>query len=342
VIFLNPRDLVKNTLNFAKPERIPRQLWTLPWAEARYPEMIEKIHKEHADDIIYAPPYYKEELPQVGEKYKKGIFFDEWGCKFENLQDGIRGEVKDHLIKTWNDIKKIHIPKERLSINIKKINKFCRDTNKFVLPSTIQRPFERMQFLRRTDNLFIDLIEQAKEFKKLIGEIHEFYKEEIRLWCKTDIDGIFLMDDWGMQNSLLINPKLWKKIFKPIYKDYINIAHKNGKYAFMHSDGYTMAIIPELIEIGLDAFNTQLFCMNIEEIGRKFRGKITFWGEIDRQYLLPNGTIIDIDRAVERVFSNLYANGGIIGQCEFGPGAKPENVLEVYKAWDIYKKSRLS
>jgi len=334
---MKSRDLVKNTLEFKRPEKIPRQLWTLPWAETRYPETLEKIHTEYPDDIVLAPPYYRQKLPQIGERYKIGFFTDEWGCKFNNLQDGIHGEIKEPLIKTWSDIDKVHIPEERLSINIDKINEYCNNTDKFVLPDTLQRPFERMQFLRRTDNLFIDLIEQPREFKKLIGEIHEFYKEEIKIWSKTKVDGIFIMDDWGAQNNLLVNPKLWRRLFKPMYKDYINIAHQNGKYAFMHSDGYTLAIIPELIEIGLDAFNTQLFCMNIEEIGEKFKGKITFWGEIDRQRLLPNGSIKDIDQAVERVYENLYADGGVIAQCEFGPGARPENVLEVYKAWDSYK-----
>ena len=63
----------------------------------------------------------------------------------------------------------------------------------------------------------------------------------------------------------------------------------------MHSDGNITEIIPDLIEIGIDALNSQLFCMDIEELGKKFRGKITFWGEIDRQNILPNGNRKDIE-----------------------------------------------
>ena len=39
------------------------------------------------------------------------------------------------------------------------------------------------------------------------------------------------------------------------------------------------------------------------------------------------------------IFDELYSNGGIIGQCEFGPGAKPENVYTVFETWKkILKK----
>lgn len=148
------------------------------------------------------------------------------------------------------------------------------------------------------------------------------------------------MDDWGGQNSLLINPLIWHKLFKPLYREYIQIAHKNNKFVFIHSDDYILPIIGNLIKIGLDAINSQLFCMNIDEIGKKFKGKITFWGEIDRQHLLPYGSIIDIELAIKRVYTNLYNNGGIIAQCEFGPGAKPENVLQVFKTWDTFCKHK--
>ena len=336
IFSMNSRELVIKTLEFDKPERIPRQLWTLPWAEKRYSREIKIIHDNYPDDIIISPTFYKEKIPQKGEKFKRGKFVDEWGCTRISIENGITGEVKEHLVKDWEDIGKVHIPKERLTIDIDKINGFYSKTDKFVLAGAIQRPFERMQFIRRTDNLFVDLIEQPEGFKKLLSKVHEFYKEEIKLWCQTNVDGIFIMDDWGAQNSLLINPLIWRKLFKPLYRDYIQIAHTNNKFVFMHSDGYILPIIGDLIEIGLDAINSQLFCMNIEEIGEKFKGKITFWGEIDRQYLLPNGSIKDIELAVKKVYENLYINGGIIAQCEFGLGAKPENIIQVFKTWNSF------
>lgn len=57
-----------------------------------------------------------------------------------------------------------------------------------------------------------------------------------------------------------------------MYKDYIDIAKKNGKKIFMHSDGYIIDIIPDLIELGLDALNCQIFCMGAENPA-KFKEK---------------------------------------------------------------------
>lgn len=101
----------------------------------------------------------------------------------------------------------------------------------------------------------------------------------------------------------------------------------------MHSDGYTLDIIPRLIDIGLDAMNSQIFCMGVDKL-KQFKGKITFWGEIDRQHLIPEGTPEQIENAVKSVYENLWDNGGCIAQCEFGPGANPDNVYRIFKTWE--------
>jgi uroporphyrinogen decarboxylase len=191
-----------------------------------------------------------------------------------------------------------------------------------------------LQFIRRSDQLYLDIAEQPVEFFTLLDKVHQFYLEELELWASTEVDGLSFMDDWGSQRSLLISPRQWRMIFKPLYEEYINIAHAYGKKAFMHSDGYTAAIIPDLIEIGLDALNTQIFIMDIEELGHQYRGKITFWGELDRQGLLPYGSTADIEAAVHRVYSAFWEHGGAIAQCEFGAGSKPENVNKMFETWE--------
>jgi len=147
------------------------------------------------------------------------------------------------------------------------------------------------------------------------------------------------MDDWGSQNSLLISPKLWREIFKPLYKEYCDIAHTNNKFIFMHSDGYIIDIYEDLIEIGVDAINSQLFCMDIEEIGRRFKGRITFWGEIDRQNVLPSKDPKIGRQAVQKFAKNLYdPNGGIIDQFEFGLDVNPETAIAVLEEWEKVNK----
>ena len=216
---------------------------------------------------------------------------------------------------------------------------FCGKTDKFTYSNSWVRPFERYQFIRTTELAMMDIAVDSPEMKLLINKIHSHYLKEVEAWAKTDIDAIGIMDDWGMQKGMIVSPEYFRKYYKSLYKEYVEIARHYNKYVFMHSDGNISEIIPDLVEIGIDALNSQLFCMNIEELGKKFRGKITFWGEIDRQNILPHGNKTDIENAVTLVYNNLYLNGGIIGQCEFGPAANPENIFHVFESWNnVLKK----
>jgi hypothetical protein len=292
------------------------------------------IREKYPDDLLSVPLFYRRPLPTFGDEYSPGVFIDEWGCVFENRQKGLMGEVKEPLLVDWRDWDKVKIPRERLAVDVEKVNDFCSHHDQFVLSRSLGRPFEQLQFIRRSDNLYLDLAERPPELFRLLDRIHEFYCAETEIWAQTEVDALVFSDDWGGQHSLLISPALWGEIFKPLYEDYIDIAHRHGKYSFMHSDGNIAAILPDLIELGLDALNSQLFCMNIEELGSRFRGKLTFWGEIDRQYLLPFGSAEEVKKAVGRVREALFSHGGVIAQCEFGAGASPANVALVFRAWE--------
>jgi uroporphyrinogen-III decarboxylase len=259
---------------------------------------------------------------------------DEWGCAFENRQPGVIGQVKTPLVAGWENLDRVRPPEAALNIDAQQVNAFCRATERFVTAGCCPRPFERMQFLRGSENVYLDLGEEPPAFFTLLDRVHQFYLKEMQAWAETEVDALTFMDDWGAQRSLLISPRQWRRIFKPLYQDYIDLAHAHGKFIFMHSDGFTRDILPDLVELGLDAINTQLFTMDIEALGAQYRGKLTFWGEIDRQYLLPSGTPLEIDSAVRRVKEAFYCDGGVIAQCEFGAGARPENVYQVFKTWE--------
>lgn len=293
-----------------------------------------KIRTEFEEDIVSAPVSLKSPTVTKGDPYKVGEYIDDWGCRFSNIHEGIFGEVKEALVRDeeWADVDNIHIPVEWLDFDMDEVNAFCRNTDKFVLSGHCPRPFEQLQFIRTTQELYMDLMDPSENMLAFMKKMHAFYCDLMEKWAKTEIDGIYFMDDWGSQQSLLINPKLWDEYFRPMYKDFIEIAKRYGKKTFMHSDGYTLDIYPRMIELGLDAFNTQIFCMGLDKL-EQFKGKITFWGEIDRQHLLPEGTTQDIEKAVKEVYSRLWCDGGCIAQCEFGAGAKPENVYAVYQTW---------
>lgn len=331
---MTSRGLVLDSLEFRSPERVPRQLWTLPWARMNWPAELAAIQERYPDDIVTCPGFLREPLRTSGREYEPGIFIDEWGCRFENRQAGIIGQVKEPVLRDWAGLDRVRVPTERLTVDLGRVDDFCGRSRAFVLAKTWSRPFELLQFLRGPENLYIDLAERPAGLDRLLEKIHAFYLEEMELWAGTEVDALVFADDWGGQDSLLVSPALWREMFKPLYRDYVGIAHRHGKYAFMHSDGHIAAILPDLVEIGLDALNAQLFTMDIAEIGRRFAGRLTFWGEIDRQRLLPYGTPAEVAEAVRTVRRAVWRGGGAIAQCEFGIGARPENVAAVFEAWD--------
>ncbi len=330
---MKARELVRDTLEFSAPESVPRQIWILPWAEEHYPNEVARLRNEFPDHILAAPGLYHAPLPAVGSRYQKGLYIDEWGCRFSNIHGGVLGIVKDPLLKDWGDLDRFKAPDAALAVDCDAVNAFCRSRDEFVLAGTLVRPFERLTFIRTMEQAFLDLAEQRSELFELLRRIHAHYVKEVEAWARTEVDAIVLMDDWGTQQRMMIAPESWRQIFKPFYREYCEIARHHGKYVFMHSDGCIMDIIPDLIEVGVQALNCQIKTMGAANLGRRFRGLITFWGEMDRQELLALASLDDVRRAVAEVHAHLFLEGGMIAQCEFGPGAKPENVFEVFRAW---------
>jgi len=341
---MTPCERVKRAITFRHPDRVPRDLWSFPIAMNRYKRETRAIHTRFPLDITGCFEYDSPWTPLEGWAIEKqgggmwnytGMYTDEWGCSFNKVLAGVSGEVKEPLMKNLSDTDKIGSPYELLEIRLKKANEFLKHkrTDKFVLGAWVN-PFERMQFIRGTPNLYMDIIDESPEFFALRDVVHKYFLTEVEGFAKIEVDGISLADDWGGQNALLISPTLFRTFFKPLYKEYCDIIHNAGKFVFFHSDGYIIDIYEDLIEIGVDAINSQLFCMDIEEIGRRFKGKITFWGEIDRQRILPAKNPDDPRKAVRRVKDCLYDEcGGVIAQCEFGGGARPENIEAVFEEW---------
>lgn len=302
---MTSKELVLSTLEFRNTTgRVPRQLWQLPWANIHYPEMLEKLAKDFEWDFAGPVTEYAQLPITKGDPCEVGEYVDEWGCVFTNIHRGIIGEVKHPIVNDddWEDADNVHIPEELLSFDIDQVNTSCAEMkDKFLVAGACPRPFEQLQFIRGTVNLYMDLMDPPEGMLKFIEKMHDYYCRLLTKWAKTDVDALGMMDDWGSQNDLLINPEIWEKIFMPMYRDYIDIAHSHGKKMFMHSDGNTLRIIPKLIDLGLDAINSQIFCMGVENLAQ-FKGKITFWGEIDRQHLIPNGTPQQIDEAVQKVY----------------------------------------
>ncbi len=336
---MTPRERVLAALEFRSPDRAPRELWALPWVSQYAPADLEAVLANYPSDFTSAgalAPGHR----RRGAAARKGTHVDDWGCVFEAGEDGVIGEVRYPPLAERSMLDSYRLPWEIIErADFDAVGR-AQEANlagakKFMKCGTSLRPFERMQFLRGSENLLIDLGYETKELFRLRDMVHEFYMKELSGWVRTDADGLAFMDDWGAQSALLISPGQWRRIFKPLYRDYCEMIRAAGKKVFFHSDGHISAIYEDLIEVGVDGVNSQLFCMDIERLGRRFKGRITFWGEIDRQRVLPFGTPAEVRAAVARVRRALDDGaGGVIAQCEWGVRNPRENIEAVFEAWD--------
>jgi hypothetical protein len=329
------RERVQRTLTFRSPDRAPRDLWALPaigmTRRAEYDAMVQRF------PLDIGKPYFSpgQSERSQGNFAQVGAYRDDWGSTWEVAETGVVGEVKRPAVADWADLAGYEPPWDLLRTrDLTKVSDACTRSDLFMLSDCTARPFERLQFLRGTENLFLDLAYQPRELYTLRDMVHEFYLEDVRQWCATDVDAVMLMDDWGTQHSLLIDPRQWREFFKPLYRDYCDLIHKAGKYVFFHSDGFIEAIYGDLIEVGVNAINSQLFCMDIDGLAARYQGKVTFWGEIDRQQVLPFGTPAQVRAAVRRVRRALdNGRGGLIAQCEWGKDNPGDNIAAVFDAW---------
>jgi uroporphyrinogen decarboxylase len=328
------RELFTKTLLHEQVERLPRDLWMVPYILLHRKEELEQFLKQFPTDLTYpAGVRYGTSHYTKGEPYRIGSYTDEFGAIWNVMEDGVAGEVKNPIIKSKADLDKYKLPWEMLDeADYSGQNEAYKQTDKFVIGGTFVRPFERMQFLRGSQELFIDIALEDPLFLKMKEMLHEFNLREMRLMAAQAVDAVSFMDDWGSQQTLLISPATWRKHFKPLYKEYCDIIHAGGKFAFFHSDGHTEAIYDDLIEIGVDAFNSQLFCMDIEKLGAKYTDKITFWGELDRQHILPFGSEEDVRASVRRLGRAMLGKkrSGFIAQCSWETVTPLANVLAGY------------
>ena len=342
----SPREVVSRCLRFENPDRLPHDLWTLPWAVERFPEQLAEIARRWPNDIARpAVDVYRPSRRRAGDAYARGTYIDEWGCRFSSIHDGVIGEVREPLIGEPGDWKSVEPPYETLpddrAAARDEVNRACAADDRFLIASCCPRPWERYQFIRSTVEAMVDIMSPDRSVRDLISHIQSFYLSELEFWVATDVDAIMFMDDWGAQSQLLIPPAVWRELFEPLYREYCELARASGKFVFMHSDGHITEIYDDLIQIGVNAINSQLFCMDIAEIARIARGRITFWGEIDRQHVLPSADPRVGREAVREVAHHLYdPAGGVIVQFELGAGANPDTAIAILEEWDTVAAER--
>ena len=152
------------------------------------------------------------------------------------------------------------------------------------------------------------------------------------------VDVVFCPDDLGAQDRTLISPHLYRELIKPHHSRVVETIKQLTKArVVLHSDGAIFPIIEDIIDVGFDAINpVQVSAAGMEtsRLKETFGKRISFWGGIDTQYVLPCGSPQDVRDEVRSRISDLAKGGGyVIGPVHnIQPEVPPENIVAMYEA----------
>ena len=269
----------------------------------------------------------------------------DWGITYAHAEGGVGTQVKDHPIKEWKDLEHYlaHVfpnPNEQaLFTDLKRLR--GENQNKYFLGSWWNLYFERLHYLRGIENAFADLILEKEYVNLLLDKFEEYFHTLVkRFHSEVKADGIFFGDDFGMQDRLMMSPAIFREIFKPRLKKFFELCHSYGMHTFMHTCGNVTEIVPDLIEIGLDVLHPiQPYAMDAKHIVKEYGQDISFFGGVDVQYLLPQGTPEIIDKEVKALIELFDGpHGGYIAACAntIMPETPFANIQALFSALDKY------
>lgn len=163
--------------------------------------------------------------------------------------------------------------------------------------------FERLWSIRGMENSLMDFYLYPEEIHRLFRKLTDFYCRMLERVCeKYPVDGFFVSDDIGTQQSTFFSLDIFREFFKPYYKELFDKAHSLGCHFWLHTCGNIEAFIPEFIEIGLDVLHPiQKYTMDEVEIAKKYGGKICIWAGFDVQQVIPYGTEADVRNEVRHL-----------------------------------------
>jgi uroporphyrinogen decarboxylase len=134
---------------------------------------------------------------------------------------------------------------------------------------------------------------------------------------EAGVDAIWLGEDLGSQTSTLISPDDWRVKFKPRHKRMIEKMRRINPdiIVIMHSDGAVAPLLDDFIEIGVDVYNPvqpNVPGSDPKELKDKYGDRISFFGGIDQQELLPAGNAENIRQEIKRRIEILGKDRGYL------------------------------
>jgi len=228
-----------------------------------------------------------------------------------------------------------------------KAREFRKQGKAVVLRPVCAGLVEMGERVRGMENFLVDLLANPPSAERLMDR---FLEIKMRYWRRALgelgdlLDVVMEADDYGTQESQLVSPEIFRSLVKPRLKrliEHIRNLAPRVKILF-HSCGAVRPIIPDFIEIGIDALNpVHVNAEGMEPAGlkRDFGRELCFWGGgIETQSVLPHGTAQEVKDSVRRNAEALAPGGGWVFNTihNIQPDVPPENLMAMWEALREY------
>lgn len=198
-----------------------------------------------------------------------------------------------------------------------KVRRLREETDYAICLNVPSRLVHLIQFLRGYAESMMDLVAGEAMIDALMERITEFNvgaMERVLRLVGDSIDVLCLGDDLGTQKGPFLSPETYRKRIKPHQRRLLAAARALTEAPiFYHTCGSVVPLLPDLIEIGVQALNpVQVSAegMDPAALKREFGRDLAFWGAIDTHHVLPHGTPADVANEVRRRFRELGPGGG--------------------------------
>jgi uroporphyrinogen decarboxylase len=204
--------------------------------------------------------------------------------------------------------------------------------------------FEIYCQMRGLENAMIDTLANPEFLNAALEKIDAVQTIMMeRIFTELDdlLDIVFISDDMGMQDNLLMSMESWETHFKPRLKKWCDLIHRYGKKVLYHTDGAVLPLIPGLIECGIDILNPiQHVCpgMDRANLQQQFGSDLIFHGGVENQKTLPMGTAKEVADETRQCLETLGKDGGYICcSCHNAQAGTPvENILAMIETVKTY------
>lgn len=167
------------------------------------------------------------------------------------------------------------------------------------------------------ETALIKMMLEPDMFRAVIDRIVDFYLKANEIFyeaTKGKLHAVLIGNDFGSQCNLMVSPdELRTFVFEGTQK-LIDQAKRYNLKVVHHSCGSIYDIIPDLIEMGVDAIHPiQALASRMEpdRLKKDFGDQVAFCGGVDAQHLLVNGTPEKVGEKVKELME-IFPTGLII------------------------------